>query len=208
MKKNNKNFDYFDYFAECAKEISTAAVYLHEYAQSYDATKINEHVEEMHRMEHKVDSMKHEMHTVLAHEFITPIEREDIITFSQELDDVMDAIDDVMQKFYMFNVTEMRKEAIVFTDLIVKCCSSLETAVKEFKNFKKSKTITDCIIDINTIESEGDKYYNEFTHNLYTSTDDVKTLLVWRNILESLENCLDECEDAADVIVSVVMKNT
>ncbi len=205
---NKAEYDYFGSFLKCAKSASEAAVYLNNAFETFKAADVPAHVEAMHKIENDADDNKHEMTRNLAKEFITPIEREDIAALSQELDNIVDAIEDVMLHIYMFNLQELRPEALDLSRMIVRCCAAFETVVEEFRNFKKSKIIIEHIIEVNELESQGDKIHAVALRRLFTEKATADERLVWVNIFEALENCLDACENAADIIESVVMKNT
>ncbi len=203
-----KKFNYFAYFQACTEQACKAAQYLHDCLSTFDAGKLADEVRQMHSIENDADMLKHEMLRVLAHEFLPPIELEDIVALSHALDDVVDAIDDVMQHVYIYNVRSLRPEALAFSELIVKCCAALATAAQEFQNFKKSKTIQGRLIEINAIEEEADHLFNDSIRKLYTGADAERDVFIWTRLFDLLENCLDACEDAADIIEGIIMKNT
>jgi uncharacterized protein Yka (UPF0111/DUF47 family) len=145
----------------------------------------------------------------LAKEFITPIEREDIMEMSSHIDTVTDKIEDVLLRLYMFNIRTIRTDALIAADIIVKCTSAMRDAQTEFSNFKKSKTIRDKVIEMNRLEDEGDRLYTISVRNVFTD----KTLtpvaaFAWENLFHYMEDVCDACEDVADVIEGVIMKNT
>ena len=78
----------------------------------------------------------------------------------------------------------------------------------EFQHFKRSKTITTYIIEVNTLENEGDRLHADSLRRLFTEQTNADERLVWTTIFESLEACLDICENAADIVEGIVMKNT
>ena len=207
--KRRKEFDYFQFFIEIAEAANKAADFLAEAIVHFDMAKLQKQVEQMHKIENDADMMKHAMLTHLAHEFITPIEREDIVALAQQLDNVVDSIDDIMQRLYMFNVQSIRPDAKAFCDQIVKAARALLKVAQDFRNFKKSKDIKGYCISVNTVESDGDKMFAANMRRLYTdSATDIREVMVWTTIFEGLENCLDACEDAVDIVESVIMKNT
>lgn len=207
--KKEKDYDYFAYFLRTASFACEAANCLHESLSDFNEDLFRSRMAKMHEIENRADDEKHEMITRLSHEFITPIEREDIVELAQHLDDVVDSIDDVMLRIDMYCLTEMRTEALAFTELIMKCCDELRQAVSEFRNFKSSSKIRDSIRLINSIESEGDKLHADCVRTLFRSPDiDAKTVIAWSGIYEDLEMCLDACEHSTDVMESVIMKNT
>ena len=207
--KRRKEYDYFQFFIEIAQAANTAADFLANVIKHFDIAKLPVQVEQMHKIENDADMMKHEMLKHLAHEFITPIEREDIVALAQQLDNVVDAIDDVMQRLYMFNVQSVRPGAVAFCEQIVKAVRGLLLVTQDFRNFKKSKDIKGYCISVNTVESDGDKMFADNMRKLYTETvSDIREVVVWTTMFEGLENCLDACEDAVDIVESVIMKNT
>ena len=207
--KRRKDFDYFQFFCDIVAAANKAADFLAGVITNFDVNKVPSQVEQMHKIENDADMMKHEMLTNLAHEFITPIEREDIVALAQELDNVVDSIDDVMQRIYMYNVQAIRPEAVQMSQQIVKATRGLTKVVGDFRNFKKSKDIKGYCIAVNTVESDGDKMFAANMRKLYTEQDaDIRQIITWTTMYEGLENCLDASEDAVDIVESVIMKNT
>jgi predicted phosphate transport protein (TIGR00153 family) len=164
-------------------------------------------LKEMHVIEHAADIDKHEMMSRLVNEFITPIEREDIIQISQEIDDIIDQIEEILQYIYMYNLKSIREEAIVFAGLIVESCNTLKKAVEEFSNFKKSKTLKAYIIECNRLEDEGDRLYAEIIRKLFKNTADAVQLFSWVKIFDLFESTCDSCEHAANSLERIVLKN-
>lgn len=95
-----------------------------------------------------------------------------------------------------------------FTELIAKSCNSLKVVLQEFPHYKKSSTLKEKIIEVNDLEEEGDRLYYKTVHNLYVSSQDPLELLVWTKIYNNLEKCCDACEETADTVESIVMKNS
>lgn len=208
MKKNcKKESDYFDYFRLSAEYANQAAKYLDETLKCFNKEEFHDRVEEMHNIEHAADANRHEMMECLAREFLPPIEREDIVALAQQLDDVVDSIDDVLLRAYMFDLCDIREDAIQMSSLIVSCSDALLEAVTEFRHFRSSKEFKRMIVQVNTLESDGDALYTESVHRLFCENADARTTLIWLKIFDVLEDCLDACEDAADIMENVMMKN-
>ena len=204
-----KQDQYFDIFVEMSTYSCNAAKLLREILGDYDPGKLEDYMDKMHAIEHQGDSARHDMIGLLAKEFITPIEREDIMAMSESIDTVTDKIEDVLQRMYMYNILTVRDEAFQLTDAIIECTSTLKNALEEFHNFKKSKTLNDMIIEVNRLEDVGDRLYIEATRNVY-SDPGITPLeaFSWAHIFHYMEDVFDACEDAADVIEGTVMKNT
>lgn len=206
MKRNE--FDYFAYFRRCGGFASQAAGFLFETLSHFSPDTLKARMDAMHQIENDADMAKHDMTRRLSHEFITPLEREDIIALSQEMDNVVDAADDVLQRAYMFNITRVRPEFIAFAELFVKCCAALASTLDGLGDFKKSGSdINRHIVEVNSLESAGDILHHENIRRLFIEERDARELFIGSSLFESLETCLDACEHAADVVETVIMKN-
>lgn len=206
MNKSDKF--YFDNFLERATLAKTAANYLVECLENYDADNLVDMLEKMHTFEHNADIKKHEMNATLAKAFVTPVDREDLDMLSQQLDNVSDAIEEILQKFYIYNIKQMDSAAIEFAKKIVKSCETLVQIMEEFENFKKSKVMHTLIVSCNDVEEECDRLYLATMHNLTRNSTDVLTTISWYEIVECFEDCADACEHVSECVGSVIMKNT
>ena len=206
--KQSKDQYYFETMARCAQFGLDAAKHLQAALATFEVITLGSRMEDVHAIEHEADMLKHDMMERLGREFMTPIELEDLVALSQELDNVVDCIDDVMQRVYIHNITAMRDDGGEFTALLVRCVEELCRAVGELGNFRKSETIRPAIVDVNSLESEADALYLKAMRRLYTTERDPITVLSWTHLYEGLENCFDACEHASDVIESVIMKNS
>ena len=204
-KKDN---NYFEMLAELVDYSCDAANLLNNTLVSFDASEIQEKIEEMHSIEHAADVKKHNMMEKLAKEFITPIERGDIIEMAHYIDNVTDAIEDILVRIYMFNIIDIKKEALDFTNVIIKSCNELKKILKEFYNFKKSQEIHKLIININDLEEEGVKLYTSSIRKLYITSKDPIELMTWTDTFKYFERCCDACESVANLVESVIMKNS
>ena len=167
-----------------------------------------EMLKNMHEIEHSADVKKHEMNEALAKAFVTPVDREDLDMLSHILDDVVDLLEEILQKFYIYDIKTIYPSAIDFAEKLVSSCDLLCEMMKEFENFKKSKTLGGLIIKINDVEEECDKIYLSSMRDLTVNSKDVLETVSWRKIYESLEACADACEHVSDCVGSVIMKNT
>ena len=203
-----KEDNYFATFVELVQYSCDAAALLNEIINDFKAEELEIKMKEMHEIEHAGDKGRHTMMKQLAREFITPIEREDIIALGDAIDNVTDTIEDVLLRFYMFNITAMRDDAFKMAAIIVQCCEALKQAMAEFANFRKSQLIHQLIVEINRLEEEGDALFVKATRNLFVNEKDPIKIFAWRETLEYMEKCCDACEQVSEVIESVMMKNS
>lgn len=203
-----KKSNYYEMFVAIAEDAIKAAQYLEKTVKDFNPAKTEKMAKSMHEIEHGADLKKHELMKTLADEFMTPIEREDIVTLAWELDDVLDYIEEVFQLFFMFNIQEMRPQAIDFADLIVRSTTAMKVCFDEFHNFRRSQTIGGKIIEVNVVEELADVLYMKAMRDLYTKEKDPVKVNTWGIIFDKLEKTCDRCEHVADTIESVIMKNT
>lgn len=203
-----KKTPYFDDFIKMAEVSCRAAAFLKGALTDFQPDQLAQQCIDMHHMENEEDMMKHDMMARISKEFITPIDREDIIEMANELDDVTDKIEDILIRIRMYNVREIREDAFGYLDIIERSCGKMLEAMKEFPNFRKSATLTDAIIAVNTIEEEGDGLYIKAVHKLFRNEKDPIAIVAWSNIFDLMEDCCDACEDVANTMEVVRMKNS
>lgn len=206
MKEKKEEF-YYKNLNACVEYSYQTAQFLKETLKQFEKESLAKKMEEMHELEQKADAKRHKMTKALSKAFITPIEREDLLALSSNLDDITDAVEEVLLQIYMSNVSDIRKDIFPMLNLLLDCIKALEDVLKELKDFKHSKKMETYIIRVNDLEEQGDKLYLENMHKLYQEQE-VLTILIWREIYGCLENCMDSCEHVADIVETVVMKNT
>ncbi len=198
---------YFENYAAAAECCGKAAAYLQECLTNYDYANIKTMLEKMHALEHEADGVKHEMTAALAKAFVTPLEREDMAQISANIDEVADFIEEVLQRIYVNRIETIMPEAIQFAGMIVECCEMMKEMLSELVNFKKPKKLHDMIIALSHKEEQCDELYLEATLKAADFSNDVLTVIFWREILDKLEKCADACEHVGDSIETIVMKN-
>ncbi len=203
-----KNEDYFEVFVKLADYSCQAADLLNAIMNRFNPAEIHGKMQELHSIEHSGDTERHGMIRKLSKEFITPIEREDIMALADAIDDVTDTIEDVVMRMYMLNIKSVKEHAQKMTAIIVKCCYALKQALQEFHNFRKSQTLHNLIIEVNVLEEDGDKLFTEALRHLYVNCTDPIEVIAWDQTFHYLENCCDACEEVANVIESIILKNT
>lgn len=208
MSKKHK-FDYFDAFEKQAKLACEEADILIDALQNFtSAADLEDYLERAHEVENKGDQVNHDILHGVAVDFITPIEREDIITLAAHLDNVTDNIEDVLQRFYIYDVHFMHPAALEMAQLIKGSTDALLRAMGDFRNFKKSKKFRQLIVAVNDYEERADHMYLEYTRKLYTDDrDNAVRVEVWSRIFDHMEKTCDSCEAVADTMGNVMLKN-
>ena len=199
---------YFDNFIACVECSCRAAALLGETLKHYSKEDMAKKREQIHEIEHEADRKKHELMNMLNKAFITPIEREDIVSLAQNLDDITDTIEDVFLRLYICGIDTVKQNAIEMTDIVITACDALKSAMEEFPEFRKSTKLKEHLIRINDLEEKCDHLYIEGMRVLHADGGDVLKVIAWRDIYSYLERCMDACEHAADIVEAVIMKNS
>ena len=174
------------------------------------ASEVLDYAEKAHVIEHQADQINHKVHSQVAVSFITPIERGDILDLSCALDGITDAIEEVINSFYIYDVRFMHDNAVKMAKIILKCTDALVTTTKLFRNLKhdKEKEIQKWLIKINDIEEEGDDLFMHSIRDLHTThASHPVRVHAWCRIFEDLEDCIDSCESVAGIMGNVILKN-
>ncbi|QEK52511.1 DUF47 domain-containing protein [Pedobacter aquae] len=158
-------------------------------------------------LEHKGDEITHQIYLELSKTFITPFDREDIHALASALDDIADYIHGSANRMLLYNVTEMTEPIKKLADLVKQGCVDVEKAVKELKNLKNIRVITDSCVRINSIENQADYVFDKAVGDLFDYEDDAKTIIKYKEVLSALETATDMCEDVANVLESILVKN-
>ncbi|MCL2151270.1 MAG: DUF47 family protein [Coriobacteriia bacterium] len=204
-----KRFDYFETLQQQGDFAVQEAHLLLDVLNAYDATKLPQQIAQMHRLETEADELIHQIFTHLATEFITPIDREDILQVGQRLDDIVDYVEDVLQYLHMYNVQVIYEPALVLAEIILSSTQVLRKALQEFSNFKKSQMLRKYIVEVNDLEEDADQQYLDAMVDIFRNhADDPLFAMVWSNLFYRMERVTDACENVADMIDTIVLKNS
>lgn len=206
MSKKSGQF-FFDKFSQAAAVSCEAAEAVHTFLSDYDAEKVDARIAELHEIEHRGDEIKHEIMNELVRAFITPIERDDIIDLAQNIDNVTDAIEDIIIHYMFLGAAEVREESVQFSELLVRCSQNMRKLIDELPNFKKSKKLPQLVVELNNLEEQGDTIYIEAMTNLHRTEKDAVTVIAWRDVFNYLERACDACEHVGDIVESVAIGN-
>jgi len=208
MAKKDK-FNYFDAFEQQVDIAAKEAEVLIEAIENFKtAEELEDTLAKAHEVEHEGDHINHIILTNVSTDFITPIERGDIIELAQNLDDITDKIEGVLQRFYMYDIHFMHPQAAEFAQIIMKSVKALRKSMSTFREFKKVKKIRAMVEDVNQLEEQADALYLKTIRNLYTvDAENAVRVEVWSRLFERLEGTVDACETAADTMASIMLKN-
>lgn len=173
-----------------------------------DYQNVQEKVAEIKRLEEVGDHIIHEIMRNLHLTFVTPLDREDIALLGDRLDDVVDSIEETARLMVEYQIPEPTEEAKALARIIVKAAETLQEAIGKL-HFRgsKLKSILPDAVEINRLENEADQIASQAVAKLFNDGLDPIDVMKWRDIYQQLEIATDQCEDAANVLEGVVLKN-
>ena len=198
-----KDEKFFAMFKEMTTTIIEGAQLLKEMMDSFENPALSQKM--IKDVEHKADQLTHDIIKKLNKSFVTPLDREDIYALSAALDDILDLIDASAQRIVMYNVEKTTPEAKELAFLILKSCQTIDKAVALLGG--KLEPIAEYCMEVNSLENEADRVCREAISRLFDEEKDPIQLIKWKEIYETLERATDKCEDAANILESVVVKN-
>lgn len=205
FKKKNDSNEFFDLFVESARYFNKGALLMDDVM--IDHSKAEVKVKEIQDLEHAADKINDKIIDKLNLTFITPIDREDIYSLANGLDDGVDYLQGTLQRIVMYHTGEPREGAVQLTKLLIESTDEIIKALEMLKDLKKNQAaIMDHIQKVYRLESEGDRIFRREIAYLFDQVKDPIELIKWKDILEYLEDTTDHCERIADLIRGVVMK--
>lgn len=163
-------------------------------------------ISQIEDLEHKNDELTHRIFTELSRNFITPFDREDIHYLATSLDDIADYIFASAKKINFYRVDPMQGNFRKMADLINMGAVNVKSAILELRNMKNMRQITDALVRVNSIENQADDEFDAAIFNLFATENDAKEIIKKREIFTVMEIATDKCEDAANVIESIIVK--
>jgi len=202
-------FKMFDQHADCVLQ---AAVALSEMVAQYDKADLREKANrKIDDAEHAADRITQEVNRTLHKTFITPIDREQIHSLINTMDDVADLIQDCAETMTLYGVARMNEEIVRLTDLCVKCCQRMRHAVSLLADIAKASTAEAALKtceEIDQLESDADRVMRSAMSKLFRDEPDVREVIKLKAVYELLETITDKCEDVANLIEGIVLENS
>ena len=164
-------------------------------------------VSQVEEQEHVNDDLTHKVFTELGRNFITPFDREDIHYLASALDDICDYIYSTAKKINFYKVNPNDTGIQKLADLIVEGTIQVDAAIHELRNMRDMRKITDALVKINSIENQADDVFDMSIDRLFDTEPDAKEVIKKREIYQVMETVTDKCEDAANVIESIIIKH-
>ncbi len=199
---------FFDLFEKSADNVQKGAQKLLELMSNF--SDLGYRTQEIKEIEHEGDKLTHEMIERMNKTFITPLDREDIHELACRLDDILDLMDTATARMSLYKVKEPMPDAVALAQVLVRSTKTIRDAMPLLRTLTKKASVdallTSCI-EIHTQENEGDRIEQHALASLFENHLDPILIIKWKDIFQDLEAATDRCEDVANAIESIVLKN-
>ncbi|MDT3427807.1 uncharacterized protein Yka (UPF0111/DUF47 family) [Paenibacillus forsythiae] len=204
MKLRKKDI-FFETLENMADTIVQAADYFAQHLS--DLSNLELFAGEMKKYESQCDTYTHKVIKELNKTFITPLERDDIMALITRMDDVIDGLEASASRFYMYNMTETDEYIGQFAEILRQSSYEIQKAVHLLSQ-KKLLAIREYTIRLNDLENQGDEVLRNCTKALFEQVKDPIELIKRKELYERLETTTDKCEDVANILESIIMRNS
>jgi uncharacterized protein Yka (UPF0111/DUF47 family) len=197
---------FYDMFEQSADLVVQAARIYGELMTDYDRR--DEHIRRIRQTEHDNDEIVHKALARMDRVFITPFDREDIHMLMKNMDDIVDEIDAAAKRLNIYKIPGPDKWLTKQTQLLIKSTSLLCEAVKRLRDLRRPNGLQQKLVEIHLIENEGDENNHAAVAELFEDASDPLRVIKLKEIYDFTERAIDSCEDTADIIEAIVLKNT
>lgn len=201
-----KNKVFYDLFESVAGNVAKMGTLMKDVVAEPDFNKRASLITQLEDLEHANDELTHNIFTELGRNFITPFDREDIHYLASSLDDIADYIYAAGKKINFYRVNPNDTGMQKFAELIEQGAQQIKIAVGELRDMKNMRNITEALVKINSIENQADDIFDMSIERLFETEPDAKEVIKKREIYQVMEIVTDKCEDASNVIESIIIK--
>lgn len=205
VPKDKKFFQLFDRAAENLVDISEV------FEQMLNTTAVDKRMEMLKKiedLEHVGDSITHEIFLELSTNFITPFDREDIHYLATSMDDIADFIHGSAKKLVFYKIEEYSTAMRQLADILARASKEIRVAVKETKKMENKMRVREALVRINSLENNADDVFDGAIASLFNDEKDPIMVIKMKDILQTMETATDKCEDVANVIETILIKNS
>jgi predicted phosphate transport protein (TIGR00153 family) len=203
-----KNALFFDLFSEDTSNLVAQAKVFNQMFQLTDPEEIAKSIRQIRDFEQKGDDITHQIFMELSDNFITPFDREDIHALATSIDDIADFINGCATRIQLYNVKQFSKTMELMSEVLLKQVIEIDAAIHDMRSMKNVQRVRESIVRINSLENHADDLFDESIARLFAEASDPLELIKTKEVLSSLETATDKCEDVANVLESILVKNS
>ncbi len=193
---------FFDLFQQAASNMIEGSRQLKELMENFEDASAR--VKQIKDIEHQGDTLTHDIVRKLNKTFITPIDREDIHDLASRLDDILDEVDSVADRFLVFKVSQPTEPAIKLANILYQSAIAVGQGIDLLS--QGNMDMKECSIQVNSLENDADRVSRDAISNLFELEKDPIAVIKWKEIYETFEKGTDSCEDVANVLERIALK--
>lgn len=202
-----KDKKFFPLFEEASSNLIEIATNLHE-AVNLPLKEREVLFQKIDALEQKGEDITRQTNLELSRNFITPFDREDIHSLITSIDNVADNLHGAASRMRLYQVDKITKSIRKLTEINLEACQNIDVAVRELRDLKKIKNITDACVRINKLENKSDNVYDKAVLDLFENETDAKNIIKYKEVLSVLETAADKCKSVASVLESISVKHS
>lgn len=202
-----RNRAFFVLFEQASSNLVEISTVLNQLINAPSPDQRPELVKQIDELEHRGDQITHDIYNKLGSNFITPFDREDIHALITALDDIVDFIHGAAKRIQLYKVQEMTQPMKLIVDVIQQGANELHAAITGLRHMRNAQRIKEACVRINSLENHADDVFDMAIADLFDEEKDAIKLIKVKEILSALETATDKCEDAANVLENIILKN-
>ena len=202
-----KDKKFFPLFEEASSNLIEIATNLHE-AVNLPLKEREVLFQKIDVLEQKGEDITRQTNLELSRNFITPFDREDIYSLISSIDNVAGNLHGAASRMRLYQVDKITKSIRKLTEINLEACQNIDVAVRELRDLKKMKIITDACLRINKLENKSDNVYDKAVLDLFENETDAKNIIKYKEVLSVLETAADKCKSVASVLESISVKHS
>jgi predicted phosphate transport protein (TIGR00153 family) len=199
-----KSFNFFDLFEkQVAYAVDAACLFKDIVARGHIS---DDAMSKMVAIEHQADDVTHSIIDQLNKTFITPFDREDIHSLTKQIDDIVDMINNILNRMRVYDLNKVDKNLVEFSVIIEQSVRAVAKAVGGLRHIKNGQAVFEACVEVNRLENVGDTMRDRVLSELFATAKDPIMVIKWKDIYQDAETVLDVCEDVAHVVDSIMVK--
>lgn len=191
---------------EASANLVDVSKVLYEMLTTSDSAKRTELIRKIEQLEHKGDEITHTIFHELAGTFITPFDREDIQYLASGLDDILDYIHGSAKRIELYKIDPIHASMVKLAELILQCAQELNNAVGSLRSMRNMAQIREALVKVNSIENHADDLFDNAVARLFEEEKNAIEIIKIKEVLSALETATDKCEDVANVLETIIVK--
>lgn len=199
-----KDSIYFTMLTQCASHLIRGSQLLAQLVTAEKSQRASR-AKELHEVEHAADESTHAIVKKVNASFVTPLDRDDLLSLASHIDDCMDYIDEAGDLIVLYKIDELAPEIIELVEILQRCA---ELTVQAVPRLQKMDSLQDYWVEINRLENQGDKIYRKAIADLFDREDDAKTIIKQKDVILTLEAAVDAFETLANTIEAITVKES